>query len=322
MEIGIDLGSSNVRVGIKGQGVMLTEPSVVAFDKDIREIKGIGEEAELLLSRTPGSIVELHPLKQGVISDYTGTKQMIEYFLQKALHMHNKPLVKPVLTMSIPCGISEVEKMALEGAALGAGARLVRLVEEPIAAALGVGIPINKPIGNMIVDIGGGSTDIAVLSLGQIVEKKSVKRAGNDYDERIVRYLYEQHEVYVGWKSAEKLKNEIASMHPSEQPQSYSIYGRSIHDLISREVLLSNSELTPVIQATTEEIIDGISEVLEKTPVELLVDVYERGILFTGGGSRMAGLESLIKERFGIKAIIPLEPQRAVSIGLLRKEAN
>ena len=285
-DIGIDLGTASILVYIRGKGVVLKEPSVVAFDRDTNKIKAIGEDARLMLGRTPGNIVAVRPLRQGVISDYTVTEKMMKYFIQKALG--KRTFRKPRIAVCVPSGVTEVEKKAVEDATYQAGAREVSIIEEPIAAAIGAGIDISKPCGNMIVDIGGGTSDIAVISLGGTVVSASIKIAGDDFDEAIVRYMRKKHNLLIGERTAEDLKIKIGSCY---------------------------KETEEALRETTAQIVETIHSVLEKTPPELAADIADRGIVLTGGGSLLRGLEDLISAKTGINTMTAEDPMTAVAIG-------
>ena len=274
VDIGIDLGTASVLVYVRGKGVVLKEPSVVAFDRDTNVIKAIGEEARLMLGRTPGNIVAVRPLRQGVISDYTVTEKMIKYFVRKSLG--KRTFKKPRISICVPSGVTEVEKKAVEEATYAAGAREVHLIEEPVAAAIGAGIDIAKPCGNMIVDIGGGTADIAVISLGGTVVNTSIKVAGDDFDEAIVRYMRKKHNLLIGERTAEDIKIKIGTTYP---------------------------------------LVEAVIAVLEQTPPELSADILDRGIVLTGGGSMLRGLEELIEERTGINTMTAEDPMKVVAIG-------
>ena len=303
-DIGIDLGTASILVYIKGKGVVLKEPSVVAFDRDTNKIKAIGEEARLMLGRTPGNIVAVRPLRQGVISDYTVTEKMIKYFIQKALG--KKTFRKPRISVCVPSGVTEVEKKAVEDATYSAGAREVAIIEEPIAAAIGAGIDISRPCGNMIVDIGGGTADIAVISLGGSVVSTSIKIAGDDFDEAIVRYMRKKHNLLIGERTAEDIKIKIGSCFPLAQNETMDVRGRN---------LVTSEETEEALKEPTLQIVEAVHSVLEKTPPELAADVADRGIVLTGGGSLLRGLEELIEDKTGINTMTAEEPMTCVAVG-------
>ena len=308
-DIGIDLGTASILVYIKGKGVVLKEPSVVAFDRDTNKIKAIGEEARLMLGRTPGNIVAVRPLRQGVISDYQVTEKMIKYFIQKALG--KKTFRKPRISVCVPSGVTEVEKKAVEDATYQAGAREVAIIEEPIAAAIGAGIDISRPCGNMIVDIGGGTADIAVISLGGSVVSTSIKIAGDDFDEAIVRYMRKKHNLLIGERTAEDIKIRIGSCFPQAQAETMDVRGRNLVTGLPKTVTVSSEETEEALREPTLQIVEAVHSVLEKTPPELA----DRGIVLTGGGSLLRGLEELIEDRTGINTMTADEPMTCVAIG-------
>ena len=299
-DIGIDLGTASILVYIKGKGVVLKEPSVVAFDRDTNKIKAIGEEARLMLGRTPGNIVAVRPLRQGVISDYTVTEKMIKYFIQKALG--KKTFRKPRISVCVPSGVTEVEKKAVEDATYQAGAREVSIIEEPIAAAIGAGIDIARPCGNMIVDIGS-------------VVSTSVKIAGDDFDEAIVRYMRKKHNLLIGERTAEDIKIKIGTCFPLAQNETMDVRGRNLVTGLPKTVTVSSEETEEALREPTLQIVEAVHSVLEKTPPELAADVADRGIVLTGGGALLRGLEELIEDRTGINTMTADDPMTCVAIG-------
>ncbi len=312
-DIGIDLGTASILVYIRGKGVVLKEPSVVAFDRDTNKIKAIGEDARLMLGRTPGNIVAVRPLRQGVISDYTVTEKMMKYFIQKALG--RRTFRKPRIAVCVPSGVTEVEKKAVEDATYQAGAREVAIIEEPIAAAIGAGIDISKPCGNMIVDIGGGTSDIAVISLGGTVVSASIKIAGDDFDEAIVRYMRKKHNLLIGERTAEDLKIKIGSAYPRTEVDYMDVRVRNLVTGLPKTVKVSSEESEEALRETTAQIVETIHSVLEKTPPELAADIADRGIVLTGGGSLLRGLEELISAKTGINTMTAEDPMTAVAVG-------
>ena len=298
-DIGIDLGTASILVYIKGKGVVLKEPSVVAFDRDTNKIKAIGEEARLMLGRTPGNIVAVRPLRQGVISDYTVTEKMLKYFIQKAIG--RRMLKKPRISVCVPSGVTEVEKKAVEDATLQAGAREVAIIEEPIAAAIGAGIDISRPCGNMIVDIGGGTT--------------SIKIAGDDFDEALVRYMRKKHNLLIGERTAEDIKIKIGSAYPRPEVVTMNVRGRNLVTGLPKTVEVTSEETEEALREATSQIVEAVHSVLEKTPPELASDIADRGIVLTGGGSLLSGLEDLIESKTGINTMTAEDPMTAVAIG-------
>ena len=312
-DIGIDLGTANVLVYMKGKGVVLRAPSVVAFDRDTNKIKAIGEDARLMLGRTPGNIVAVRPLRQGVISDYTVTEKMLRYFIQKACGKTR--FRKPRISVCVPSGVTEVEKKAVEDATYEAGAREVAIIEEPIAAAIGAGIDIARPCGNMIVDIGGGTADIAVISLGGTVVSTSIKVAGDDFDEAIVRYMRKNHNLLIGERTAEDIKVKIGSAYQRPQVETMDVRGRNLVTGLPKTITVTSDETLDALKEITSQIVEAVHSVLEKTPPELAADVADRGIVLTGGGSLLYGLEELIEEKTGITTMTAEDPMTAVAVG-------
>ena len=313
VEIGIDLGTASVLVYVKGKGVILKEPSVVAYDRDTNSIKAIGEEARLMLGRTPGNIVAVRPLRQGVISDYTVTEKMIKYFVQKG--MGRRAFSKPRISICVPSGVTEVERKAVEEATYAAGAREVRLIEEPVAAAIGAGIDISRPCGNMIVDIGGGTADVAVISLGGTVVNTSIKIAGDNFDDAIVRYVRKKHNLLIGERTAEDIKIKIGSTYPLVEEESMEVTGRNLMTGLPKTVTVTSAETEQALKEPVGQIVEAVISVLERTPPELSADILDRGIVLTGGGAMLRGLEELIEERTGINTMTAENPMTVVAIG-------
>ena len=312
-DIGIDLGTASILVYVKGKGVVLKEPSDVAFDRDTNRIKAIGEEARLMLGRTPGNIVAVRPLRQGVISDYTVTEKMLKYFIQKAVGKQR--FRKPLISICVPSQVTEVERKAVEDAAFQAGARDVKIIEEPIAAAIGAGIDIARPCGNMIVDIGGGTSDIAVISLGGTVVSASIKIAGDDFDDAIVRYMRKKHNLLIGERTAEDIKIRIGSAYPRPESVTVDVRGRNLVTGLPKTITVTSEETEEALKDTTSQIVEAVHSVLEKTPPELAADIADRGIVLTGGGSLLYGLEELIESKTGITTMTAEDPMTAVAIG-------
>ena len=312
-DVGIDLGTASILVYIKGKGVVLKEPSVVAFDRDTNKIKAIGEEARLMLGRTPGNIVAVRPLRQGVISDFTVTEKMLEHFIRKAVG--KKTFRKPKIAVCVPSGVTEVEKKAVEDATYQAGAREVFIIEEPIAAAIGAGIDISRPCGNMIVDIGGGTTDIAVISLGGTVVSTSIKIAGDDFDEAIVRFMRKKHNLLIGERTAEDIKIKVGSCYPRSEVDSIDVRGRNLVTGLPKTVTVTSEETEEALKETTSQIVEAVHSVLERTPPELTADIAERGIVLTGGGALLRGLEELLESKTGINTMTAGDPMKCVAIG-------
>ena len=312
-DIGIDLGTASILVYINGTGVVLKEPSVVAFDRDTNKIRAIGEEARLMLGRTPGNIVAVRPLRQGVISDYTVTEKMLKYFIQKATG--KRSFRRPRIAVCVPSGVTEVEKKAVEDATYQAGAREVMIIEEPIAAAIGAGIDISRPCGNMIVDIGGGTSDIAVISLGGAVVSTSVKIAGDDFDEAIVRYMRKKHNLLIGERTAEDIKIKVGTCYPRAEVDRMSVRGRNLVTGLPKSVEVTSEDCEEALRESTMQIVEAVHSVLEKTPPELAADIADRGIVLTGGGALLRGLEELLEEKTGINTMTAEDAMKCVAIG-------
>ena len=312
-DIGIDLGTASILVYVKGKGVVIKEPSVVAFDRDANKIKAIGEEARMMLGRTPGNIVAIRPLRKGVISDYTVTEQMLKYFIQKATGRMS--FRKPRISICVPVSITEVECKAVEDATYQAGARDVTLIDEPIAAAIGAGIDISRPCGNMIVDIGGGTCDVAVISLDGIVVSSSLKIAGDDFDEAIIRYVRKKHNLLIGERTAEDIKITIGTAIERPDQKVMEVRGRDLVTGLPKTVRVTSEETRDALKETTSQIVEAVHGVLERTPPELASDVVARGIVLTGGGALLNGLEELIELKTGINTVTAEDAMTAVAIG-------
>jgi len=312
-DMGIDLGTASILVYIKGKGVVLKEPSVVAIDRDTNRIMAIGEEARLMIGRTPGNIVAIRPLRQGVISDYTVTEKMLKYFITKATG--KKTLRRPRIAVCIPSGATEVERKAVEDATYQAGAKEVAIIEEPVAAAIGAGIDISKACGNMIVDIGGGTTDIAVISLGGPVVSTSIKVAGDDFDEALVRYMRKKHNLLIGERTGEDIKIQIGAAFKRPEMLTMEVRGRNLVTGLPKTIVVTSDETLEALLEPALQIVDAVHSVLERTPPELAADIYDRGIVLTGGGSLLYGLDQLLQEKTGINSMIAEDPLTAVAIG-------
>jgi len=299
-------------VYIKGKGIVLREPSVVAIDNNTNRLLAVGEEARRMIGRTPGNIVAIKPLKDGVISDYDITEKMLKYFLRKVC---NRRIFKPRVIVCVPSGVTEVEERAVIDAALQAGARETYLIEEPIAAAIGAGIDISKACGSMVVDVGGGTTDIAVISLGGIVVSNSIKVAGDKFDEAIVRYIRKKYNIMIGERTAEEMKIKIGCVYPREEEVSMDIRGRSLISGLPKTITVTSTEMMEALEETVSHIVEAVHSVLERTLPELVGDISSRGIVLTGGGSLIYGLDKLLQEKTGINVIIADEPVSCVAIG-------
>ena len=312
-EVGIDLGTANVLVYIKGKGIVLNEPSVVAINNDTDEILAVGEEARQMLGRTPANIVAIRPLRDGVVSDYYITERMLKYFIRKTCGSGR--FFKPRIMVCVPSGVTEVEKRAVREAAEQAGGKDVFLMEEPVAAAIGAGIDISKPDGVMVIDIGGGTTDIAVISLGGIVASSSVKMAGDKFDEAIVKYMRKAHKLYIGERTAEELKMTIGTAFPREEVISRECRGRDLVTGLPKSVEVTSEEIMDALDEPLHEICETVHNVLERTPPELAADISNSGIVVTGGGALLYGIDKRIEDRTGIKVIIAEDPKSCVAIG-------
>lgn len=311
-DIGIDLGTATVIVYVKGKGIVLREPSVVAVDNVTGDVLAVGHEARRMLGRTPGNIIATRPLRDGVISNYTNTEKMLKYFINK---IRGRFLFAPRIMICIPSQVTEVEKKAVIDAASNAGARRVYLIEEPIAAAIGAGLDISKPSGNMIVDIGGGTTDIAVISLGGAVVSTSIKIAGDRFDEAIVKYIKKKHNVMIGERTAEELKLNIGCVYPKFQDMEMDVRGRDLITGLPKTITVYSSEMLEALEEPSMLIVDAVHNVLEKTPPELASDISDKGIYMTGGGCLVDGLDKLIQEKTGINVMIAEDSISCVAIG-------
>ncbi len=311
-DIGIDLGTATVIAYAKGKGIVLREPSVVAVDNNTGEVLAVGKEARRMLGRTPGNIVATRPLRDGVISNYTVTEKMLKYFINRVC---GKFIFAPRIMICIPSQVTEVEKKAVIDAASQAGARKVYLIEEPIAAAIGAGLDISKPCGNMVVDIGGGTTDIAVISLGGSVVSSSIKVAGDKFDESIVKYIKRKHNVVIGERTAEDLKINIGCVYPKIQDMEMDIRGRDLATGLPKTVTVRSSEMLEALIEPAMMVVDAVHGVLEKTPPELAADISDRGIYMTGGGCLIDGLDKLLQEKTGINVMIAQDAVSCVALG-------
>ena len=313
VDIGIDLGTATVLVYVKGEGIVLREPSVVAKNRDTGEVLAVGEDARQMIGRTPGNIVAIRPLKEGVISDYDSTEKMLKDFIAKVIG--KRMFIKPRIAVCIPSGVTEVEKRAVKDAAKQAGARKVTTIEEPIAAAIGAGIDITKACGSMVVDIGGGTTDIAVISLGGNVVSTSIKVAGDNFDEAIIKYMRKKYNLLIGERTAEELKINIGAAYKREVDEEISIRGRNLITGLPKTMPVKSSEILEALREPVMSIVDAVHTVLEKTPPELASDISNRGIVMTGGGSLLYGLDKLIEEKTGISTMVADDPTSCVAIG-------
>lgn len=312
-DIGIDLGTTSVLVATKGKGVILREPSVVAMDKNTGRLLNVGMAAQRMLGRTPGNIVAIRPLRDGAISDYDMTERMLKELVRKAISFS---LFKPRIVIAVSSGITEVEERAVIDAGIEAGARKVYLLESPLAAAVGAGIDITKPDGHMVVDIGGGTTDVAVLSLSGVVESDSIKAAGEAFDDSIIKYIRRKHNVLIGDTTAEELKKSIGCVFPRPEATTIDVKGRCLMTGLPRIVPISTTEILEAFEEVSERILETIHHVLENTPPELVADVSQNGIVLTGGGSLLWGFDKLIENRTNIPTHIADDAELCVGYGL------
>ena len=312
-DVGIDLGTANTLVYMKGKGIIMREPSVVAVDTKTDEVRCVGGEAKAVIGRTPGSIVAVRPLKDGVIADFDITANMLENFLKKACG--NSMFSRPRVVICIPSGVTEVERRAVREATLKAGARQVSVIEEPMAAAIGAGLPISEPTGSMIVDIGGGTSEVAVISLGGIVTSRSVRMAGDEFDNAIVNYIRRKYNLLIGERTAENIKLEIGSAFPSEQESSMEIKGRNLLNGLPENITITSAEVRDALAEPLSRVIEAIKITLEKTPPELSADIIDQGITLAGGGALLRGLDKLINRETGMPVYVAEYPLDCVAEG-------
>jgi rod shape-determining protein MreB len=312
-DLAIDLGTANTLIYVKGKGIVLSEPSVVAIKKGTNQVLKVGREAKEMLGRTPGGIVAIRPLKDGVIADFDVTEQMIRAFILKS---HNrKALVRPRVIVGVPSGITQVEKRAIRDSADQAGAREVYLIEEPMAAAIGAGLPVQEPSGSMIVDIGGGTTEVAVISLSGIVYSQSVRIAGDEMDEAITQYLKRKYNLLIGERTAENIKIQIGSAYPFDEPRKMDIKGRDLVEGIPKTLSISDSDIREALHDPVFSIVDAVKTALERTPPELSADIAENGIVLAGGGALLHGLDTLISLETHLKVRVADDPLSCVVLG-------
>lgn len=312
-DLGIDLGTATVLVYAKGKGIVLKEPSVVAIDRNSNKVLAVGEEARRMIGRTPGNIVAIRPLRDGVISDYDITEKMLQHFIKKACG--KRKISSPRIIMCVPCQATEVERRAVEDAARNAGAKRVALIEEPLAAAIGAGLDVTKASGNMVIDIGGGTTDIAVISLDGMVVRESIKIAGDDFDEAIIRYVRKKHKLMIGERTAEDLKINIGCAYPKSEDVTADIRGRDLITGLPKNITVSSSEMREAMQEAIMAIAECVHSVLEKTPPELAADISDKGIIMTGGGALLDGLDKMIEEVTHVPVYVAEDSASCVAIG-------
>ncbi|HQM53834.1 MAG: rod shape-determining protein [Chlamydiae bacterium] len=312
-DIGIDLGTANTLVYVKGEGIVLLEPSVVAVQAGTNNVLAVGEDAKKMLGRTPGSIVAIRPLKDGVIADFDITESMLRYFIRK---VHNRrSLVAPRVVIAVPSGITEVEKRAVKDSAEQAGARLVYLIEEPMAAAIGIGLPVQEPAANMVVDIGGGTTEVAIISLAGIVFSKSVRVGGDEMDEAIIQYLKRNYNLMVGERTAEEIKISIGSAYPLAEERVMEVKGRDLIAGLPKTLRITSEEVREALSESISTIVEAVRITLERCPPELSADLVDRGLIMTGGGSLLKGFPRLISEETGLPVHLADEPLQTVALG-------
>ncbi len=317
-DIGVDLGTANVLVYVSGKGIVLNEPSVVALDTDTGKVRAVGLEAQRMLGRTPGNIRTVRPLRDGVIADYDVTQKMLGAFLTKAIG--NRMLFRPRVMVCIPSGCTSVERRAVIDAVVDAGARKAYLIEEPMAAALGVGLSINEPRGNMVVDIGGGTTDIAILSLGGVVTSDSIRIGGDKFDDAIIKYVKSHHSLLIGERTAEAVKKSIGTVHPSGRRDDgnelqMEVRGRDMIAGLPKTAVITSSQCAKALTEPVDAIVDTIRAVMERTPPELVADIIERGIVLTGGSALMHGLDRYVMKGTGVPVLLPEDPLACVALG-------
>jgi len=312
-DLAIDLGTANTLIYVKGKGIICSEPSVVAINNDTKDVLAVGSEAKNMLGRTPANIVAIRPMKDGVIANFEVTEQMLRHFITK---VHNrKSMVRPRIVICVPSGVTQVEKRAVKDSAIQAGAREVYLIEEPMAAAIGAGLPIQEPSGNMVVDIGGGTTEVAVISLSGIVYTNSVRVGGDEMDEAIVNYIKRKYNLLIGTWTAEKIKMEIGSAYHEEEEVSIEIKGRSLVEGIPKTIEITQNEIREALEESVNKILEAVKVALEKTPPELAADIVDRGIVATGGGALLKGLDKRLAEGTGLPIIVSDDPLTAVALG-------
>ncbi|MDD3653845.1 MAG: rod shape-determining protein [Desulfotomaculaceae bacterium] len=320
-DMGMDLGTANSLVYVKGKGIVIREPSVVAVQKDTGKVLAVGEEAKRMIGRTPGNIVAIRPLKDGVIADFDVTQSMIKYFINKSLRNYTF-LIRPRVVVGVPSGVTTVEERAVREAALQAGAREAYLIEEPMAAAIGAGLPVHEPTGNMIVDIGGGTTEIAVISLGGIVTSRSSRLASDEMDEAIINHVKRTYNLMIGERTAESIKIQIGSAYPLEDIETEEVRGRDLITGLPKTVQITSEEIYKALSEPIASIIEAIKSTLEQTPPELAADIMDRGIVMAGGGSLLRGLDRLVMEETGMPVNMAEEPLLAVAYGAGRVLEN
>ena len=313
-DLAIDLGTANTLVFVDGQGIVLREPSVVALNSHTNEVQAVGMEAKQMLGRVPDSITAIRPMKDGVIAHFEVTERMIRHFIQK-VHNNRKTLVRPRIIVAVPSGVTQVERRAVRDSTESAGAREVFLIDEPMAAAIGVGLPIQEPSGNMIIDIGGGTTEVAIISLSGVVYSKSVRIAGDEMDEAIVNYVKRKYNVLIGERMAEDVKIQIGSAYPMEKPMTMEVKGRDLVAGIPKTLVISDEEIREALADTFREIVEAVRISLERTPPELAADIVDKGVVVAGGGSLIKGVDILLREAIGLPITLASDALSVVALG-------
>jgi rod shape-determining protein MreB len=312
-DMGVDLGTANTLVYARGVGIVLREPSVVAKRVDDGQVLAVGEEAKRMIGRTPGDIVATRPLRDGVIADFDTTASMLSYFIRKAAN--GRMWIRPRVVVGIPSGCTEVEKRAVIDATIQAGARDAYLIEEPMAAAIGAGLPVSEPVGSMVVDIGGGTTEVAIISLGGIVTSRSIRIAGDELDEAIIQYARRAYNLLIGERSAEEIKIAIGSAFPGREESAVDVRGRDLVSGLPRTVRMTSSEIREATAEPVQQVVDAVKQTLERTPPELAADIVDRGIILTGGGALLRGMDRLLAEETGMPVSLTDDPLGAVVMG-------
>jgi rod shape-determining protein MreB len=313
-DLAIDLGTANTLVHVKGQGIVIREPSVVALNSVTNEVQAVGEKAKQMLGRAPANIIAIRPIKDGVIAHFEVTEKMLRHFMEKAKN-NKKTLFKPRVVVAVPSGITQVEKRAVRDSVESAGASEVFLLEEPMAAAIGVGLPVQEPTGNMIIDIGGGTTEVAIISMSGVVYSKSIRIAGDEMDEAIVNYIKRKYNLLIGERTAEQVKIQIGSAYPLEERLTMEVKGRDLVAGIPKTLIVSDEEIREALTETFGSIVEAVKITLERTPPELAADIVDKGVVVSGGGSLIKGLDTLLKEATGLPITLADDPLSAVANG-------
>jgi len=320
-DVGIDLGTANTLVHVKGKGIIIIEPSVVAIQRETGDVLAVGEEAKQMIGRTPGNIIAIRPMKDGVIADFDITQSMLRYLIKRALQGQNV-FTRPRVVICIPTGVTPVEERAVKEAVIQAGAREAFLIEEPMAAAIGAGLPVGEPTGNMVVDIGGGTTEVAVISLGGIVTSRSIRVAGDEMDDAIIQHVKRTYNLLIGERTAEDIKIKIGSAIWNGELETYEVRGRDLISGMPKTVIVTSEEVQKALDETLVKIVEAVKVCLEKTPPELSADIMDRGIVLTGGGSMLRDMDKLICQETGIPVVLAEKPMYAVALGSAKALEN